>query len=191
MTRRSASGSTRAVFPGLQGGPLMHVIAAKAVALRRGAAAGVHGLRPRGRRQRADARRRRWSRRGLAIVSGGTDSHLMLVDLRPLGLTGRDAETGARARRHHLQQERHPVRPAKADGDLGHPPRLAGGDDARLRRGGVPHRSGAGSSRCCAALARQPGATMARPRRACARKVGGAVRPLSDLSAAEHEPART
>ncbi len=80
-----------AVFPGLQGGPLMHVIAAKAVALGEAlrpdfaayAAAVVDNA-----RVLAEA----LEQGGLAIVSGGTDTHLLLVDLRPLGLTGRDAE---------------------------------------------------------------------------------------------------
>jgi glycine hydroxymethyltransferase len=80
-----------AVFPGLQGGPLMHVIAAKAAALGEAlqpsfaayAAAVVENARVLA-ATLADA--------GLAIVSGGTDTHLLLVDLRPLGLTGRDAE---------------------------------------------------------------------------------------------------
>jgi glycine hydroxymethyltransferase len=80
-----------AVFPGLQGGPLMHVIAAKAVAL-------GEALQPAYRRYAHDvvANARTLAgillERGLALVSGGTDSHLMLVDLRPKGLTGRDAE---------------------------------------------------------------------------------------------------
>jgi glycine hydroxymethyltransferase len=80
-----------AVFPGLQGGPLMHVIAAKAVALGEAlrpsftsyAAAVV---------ENAQILAETLAQAGLAIVSGGTDTHLMLVDLRPLGLTGRDAE---------------------------------------------------------------------------------------------------
>jgi glycine hydroxymethyltransferase len=80
-----------AVFPGLQGGPLMHVIAAKAVAF-------GEALQPSfkiyGRNVVENARilAQTLVERGLAIVSGGTDSHLMLVDLRPKGLTGRDAE---------------------------------------------------------------------------------------------------
>jgi glycine hydroxymethyltransferase len=80
-----------AVFPGLQGGPLMHVIAAKAVAL-------GEALRPefRGYAQaiveNARALAARLGERGLDIVSGGTDTHLMLVDLRPKGLTGKAAE---------------------------------------------------------------------------------------------------
>ena len=80
-----------AVFPGLQGGPLMHVIAAKAVALR-------EASRPEFKRYAAEVVENArvlaatLSAAGLEIVSGGTDSHLMLVDLRPLGITGRDAE---------------------------------------------------------------------------------------------------
>jgi glycine hydroxymethyltransferase len=80
-----------AIFPGLQGGPLMHVIAAKAVAfgeaLRPGFAAYARAV-----VENAQALAATLAASGLAIVSGGTDTHLMLVDLRPLALTGRDAE---------------------------------------------------------------------------------------------------
>jgi len=80
-----------AVFPGNQGGPLMHVIAAKAVAFREAlqpsfktyAAAVIENA-----RVLADT----LLEGGLAIVSGGTDSHIVLVDLRPMGVKGRDAE---------------------------------------------------------------------------------------------------
>jgi glycine hydroxymethyltransferase len=80
-----------AMFPGLQGGPLMHVIAAKAVAF-------GEALQPSFPRyaqavvDNAKALAETLIAEGLAIVSGGTDTHLMLVDLRPLDLTGRDAE---------------------------------------------------------------------------------------------------
>ena len=80
-----------AVFPGLQGGPLMHAVAAKAVAL-------GEALQPSFRQyaravvDNAQTLAKTLAESGLAIVSGGTDTHLMLVDLRPLGLTGRDAE---------------------------------------------------------------------------------------------------
>jgi glycine hydroxymethyltransferase len=80
-----------AMFPGLQGGPLMHVVAAKAVAF-------GEALQPSFRRyaqavvDNAKALAETLVAEGLAIVSGGTDTHLMLVDLRPLDLTGRDAE---------------------------------------------------------------------------------------------------
>jgi glycine hydroxymethyltransferase len=80
-----------AMFPGLQGGPLMHAIAAKAVCF-------GEALRPefkayaRAVVENAKALAASLAERGLAIVSGGTDSHLMLVDLRPKQLTGRVAE---------------------------------------------------------------------------------------------------
>ncbi|MFG1263109.1 MULTISPECIES: serine hydroxymethyltransferase [Xanthobacter] len=80
-----------AVFPGLQGGPLMHVIAAKAVAF-------GEALTPEFRAYatlvvaNARALAARLSQRGAAIVSGGTDSHMVLVDLRPFGVTGKAAE---------------------------------------------------------------------------------------------------
>ncbi|HEX8125932.1 MAG TPA: serine hydroxymethyltransferase [Allosphingosinicella sp.] len=80
-----------AVFPGLQGGPLMHVIAAKAVAF-------GEALQPEfksyARAVIANARALagRLKDRGADLVSGGTDTHLALVDLRPLGITGKDAD---------------------------------------------------------------------------------------------------
>ncbi len=80
-----------AVFPGLQGGPLMHVIAAKAVAF-------GEALRPSFKLyaknvvENAKALAETLKSRGLDIVSGGTDTHLMLVDLRPKRLTGKVAE---------------------------------------------------------------------------------------------------
>ncbi len=80
-----------AVFPGLQGGPLMHVIAAKAVAF-------GEALRPSFKlyakrvAENAKALAETLKSRGLDIVSGGTDTHLMLVDLRPKRLTGKVAE---------------------------------------------------------------------------------------------------
>jgi glycine hydroxymethyltransferase len=80
-----------AMFPGLQGGPLMHVIAAKAVAL----GEALQPSFPRYARAVVDNAKvlaETLVAEGLAIVSGGTDTHLMLVDLRPLDLTGRDAE---------------------------------------------------------------------------------------------------
>lgn len=80
-----------AVFPGLQGGPLMHVIAAKAVAF-------GEALRPdfkdyaKATVANAQALAARLKARGADVVAGGTDTHLALIDLRPLGITGRDAD---------------------------------------------------------------------------------------------------
>jgi len=81
----------KSVFPGTQGGPLEHVIAAKAVALH-------EALQPDFKAYAAEVVKNAQTlaaalvQRGYAIVSGGTDSHLMLVDLRPKGLTGKEAE---------------------------------------------------------------------------------------------------
>jgi len=81
----------KAVFPYAQGGPLMHVIAGKAVALKEAA---TPEFKEYARQIRANARTlaETFVSEGLRVVSGGTDNHLMLVDVRPLGTTGRDAE---------------------------------------------------------------------------------------------------
>ena len=113
-----------AVFPGLQGGPLMHVIAAKAVAF-------GEALRPEFKVysqaviDNARVLAEVLVERGCDIVSGGTDTHLMLVDLRP------------RAGLDDLQQERHSVRSEKADGHVWHPAGIAGSDHARFRHGRI------------------------------------------------------
>ncbi|MDR2990416.1 MAG: serine hydroxymethyltransferase [Burkholderiaceae bacterium] len=80
-----------AVFPGLQGGPLMHIIAAKAIAFH-------EALQPAFKdyaaqvKKNAQAVAETLTARGLRIVSGGTQSHVMLVDLRAKGITGKEAE---------------------------------------------------------------------------------------------------
>jgi glycine hydroxymethyltransferase len=80
-----------AIFPSLQGGPLMHVIAAKAVALKEAMSADFRHYQE---QVLANARvmARVLQERGLRIVSGGTDSHVFLVDLRAMKITGKDAE---------------------------------------------------------------------------------------------------
>lgn len=81
----------KAVFPGIQGGPLMHVIAAKAVCLK-------EALQPEYKEyQRTIVKNAKalcggLMKRGIKIVSGGTDNHLMLVDLRDTGITGKEME---------------------------------------------------------------------------------------------------
>ena len=81
----------KAVFPGIQGGPLMHVIAAKAVYFK-------EALQPEFKEYaknivaNATALAEGLTKRGFKIVSGGTDNHLMLVDLRSKGVTGKEAE---------------------------------------------------------------------------------------------------
>jgi glycine hydroxymethyltransferase len=86
-----ATAIDKAVFPGLQGGPLMHVVAAKAVAFHEAAqpefktyAAQIVA--------NANALAEALAAEGFRIVSGGTDNHLMLVDLRPFGVTGKVAQ---------------------------------------------------------------------------------------------------
>jgi len=82
----------KAVFPFSQGGPLMHIIAAKAVAF-------YEALQPSFKKyieqvlKNASALGERMVKHGLRLVSGGTDTHLMLVDLTPFGITGRAAQT--------------------------------------------------------------------------------------------------
>ena len=81
----------KAIFPGIQGGPLMHVIAAKAVALE-------EALQPAFKEYAAQVVKNAKTlaaslqEKGFRIVSGGTDNHLMLVDLRSKGVTGKDAQ---------------------------------------------------------------------------------------------------
>ena len=105
--REHGAALNKQVFPGIQGGPLMHVIAAKAVAFKEAmgeafrryqshtvenarhlAAALVEG--------------------GVDLISGGTDNHMMLADLRGLKITGKAAQTALGAGRHHGQQKRDP-----------------------------------------------------------------------------------
>ena len=81
-----------AVFPGLQGGPLMHVIAGKAAAFHEALQPAFKSYQQQVLRN-AEVLARTLTERGLRIVSGRTESHLMLVDLRPKGLTGREAES--------------------------------------------------------------------------------------------------
>jgi len=80
-----------AIFPGIQGGPLMHVIAGKAVAFKEALTPEFKAY-----QQQVAANAKVLAEtlisRGLRIVSGGTESHVMLVDLRPKGLTGKEAE---------------------------------------------------------------------------------------------------
>lgn len=80
-----------AMFPGLQGGPLMHVIAAKAVAFKEAMAPEFKAYQAQV-IQNAQIVAQTLTERGLRIVSGGTQSHVMLVDLRSKGITGKEAE---------------------------------------------------------------------------------------------------
>ncbi len=123
-----------AIFPGIQGGPLMHVIAGKAVAF-------GEALRPEFKTYaqavvaNAKAMGEVLNRAGLDLVSGGTDTHLILVDLRPKKLTGKDAELALGRAHITCNKNGVPFDTGEADGDLRHPARLSGRHDARLRRG--------------------------------------------------------
>ena len=86
-----ASAIDKSVFPGWQGGPMMHSIAAKAVAFAEAAGEGFREYAAQVVRN-AKAMAESFTEEGLRIVSGGTDNHLMLVDLQPVGVTGKEAE---------------------------------------------------------------------------------------------------
>ena len=115
------------IFPGIQGGPLMHIIAAKAVAFK-------EALAPSFRRYQeqivANARTlaREFIKHGYRLVAGGTDTHLILMDLTPIGPHRPGGGRGPGSGRHHRQQELHPLRPAVAPYHQRHPPRHPGFD---------------------------------------------------------------
>jgi len=107
-----------AVFPGTQGGPLMHVIAAKAVCFREARTAEFAAYQ---RQIVANARAlaAALAERGYRIVSGGTDNHLLLVDLTPKGLTGKEAQEALEQARITVNKNAipfDPLPPAKASG---------------------------------------------------------------------------
>jgi glycine hydroxymethyltransferase len=81
----------KAVFPGIQGGPLMHVIAGKAAALGEALTEDFHSYAVQIKKN-ASALAGRLMKNGLRIVSGGTDTHVMLVDVKALGITGKIAQ---------------------------------------------------------------------------------------------------
>jgi glycine hydroxymethyltransferase len=112
------------VFPGIQGGPLMHVIAAKAVAFKEALGDPFRQYQKQtvtNAATLADTLKEN----GLDLVSGGTDNHLMLVNLTRLGITGRDAEDGLGTCRHHRQQKCHPFRNPQPPCNQRHPYRHA------------------------------------------------------------------
>jgi glycine hydroxymethyltransferase len=91
MKDHVAKAINSAIFPGIQGGPLMHVIAAKAVAFKEALSPEFKAYQQQVVKN-AQALAETLMARGLRIVSGRTESHVMLVDLRPKGLTGKEAE---------------------------------------------------------------------------------------------------
>lgn len=109
ILERSGLGEKRSTLPfPRHGWPLMHVIAAKAVMLGEALSPDFKTY-AKNVKANADALCQRLLQHGFDIVSSRTDSHLMLVDLRPKGLTGKDSEKGFGSRQYHLQQERHSV----------------------------------------------------------------------------------
>ncbi len=127
-----AADINRSVFPGQQGGPLMHVIAAKAVALK---IAQSDQFKERQRQTIANARAfgDELIAGGIDVLTGGTDVHLVLVDLTNTGLDGKDGGDPARGGRHHGQPQCDPVRRAPADEPVGPADRDPGADDTRPR----------------------------------------------------------
>ena len=168
-----------AVFPGLQGGPLMHVIAAKAVAF-------GEALQPSFRAyaasvvENAKVLAETLKARGCDIVSGGTDTHLMLVDLRPKRPHRQGRGSRARPRPHHLQQERHSLRSGKADRHIGDQARLARRHHPRLRRRRIPRGRRADLGRARRALAEGRRGRQFHRRRG-ARQGQAPPRPVPDL----------
>ena len=163
----------RSTFPGIQGGPLMHIIAAKAVCLKEAAEPGFREY-----QQQVVANAKALAagvaKRGFRIVSGGTDNHLFLVDIHCARPHRQRRAAGARPRRHHRQQEFDPVRSPAADEGRRHPHGHSRRDHARHARAGngKNRRLDRGSAR----PSRRRGDRTARPRRS------GRLRRRSSLS---------
>lgn len=108
-----AAAIDKAVFPGIQGGPLLHAIAGKAVCFKEAAAPDFHAYQQQV-LDNAKALAAGLAQRGLRLVSGGTDTHLMLVDLRSIDMTGRDAEAHLDAAGITVNKNTIPFDPASA-----------------------------------------------------------------------------
>ena len=115
----------RAVFPGIQGGPLMHVIASKATAFKEALEDSFKAYQEQI-VANARAMATRLSEKGLRIVSGGTDNHLFLVDVTTRDLTGKIVEEALETGGNNCQQKHHSLRPAPASSGLRHTNRHAG-----------------------------------------------------------------
>ncbi len=102
-----------AIFPGIQGGPLMHVIAGKAVAFKEALAPEFKAYQQQVVKN-ADALAKALIARGLRIVSGRTESHVMLVDLRAKKITGKEAEAILGSAHITTNKNAHPERSGKA-----------------------------------------------------------------------------
>jgi glycine hydroxymethyltransferase len=109
-TAELAASIDKGVFPGTQGGPLEHIIAAKAVAFREALQPDFKQYQQRV-LDNAQALAAALQEHGFRLVSGGTDNHLMLVDVRPLEVTGRDAEAALEAVHIHTNKNAIPFDP--------------------------------------------------------------------------------
>ena len=133
----------------MQGGPLMQGVAAKAVALKE-AATPEYAAYARQVIANAQALTEALAAEGMRPVTGGTDTHLALLDLQGIGVSGRDAEARCDRGRHRAQQERHPVRPPAGVGRQRHPgrhPQRHDAGDGRGRDEGDRRRSSPGRVR--------------------------------------------
>jgi glycine hydroxymethyltransferase len=175
----------KGVFPGTQGGPLMHVIAAKAVAFKEALTPEFRAYQQRV-LDNAQILAAALVAHGLRLVSGGTDNHLMLVDVRPLGVNGRQAEAALEAVHIHANKNAIPFDPEP-------PVRTSGirlGTPAVTTRGFGPDEMRAIADLIVAAIAqRSDEAAVANIR---ARTVALATRfPLPDVRRRYHSPRRT
>ena len=123
----------KAVFPGTQGGPLMHIIAAKAVAFKEALAPAFKAYQQQV-VDNAQTLATSLQEHGLRLVSGGTDNHLMLVDVRPLHVNGSEAEDALEAVHITVNKNGIPFDPRAARAHQRRPAGHASGHDARLRR---------------------------------------------------------
>ncbi len=123
----------KVVFPGMQGGPLVHIMAAKAVCFQE---AMQPEFRDYARQVVANAKvlAQTLADEGFRIISGGTDTHLMLVDVFSKGMLGSEAEKALGEAANHGQQERDSVRHQSADEAERHPHRIPGHDHSRHER---------------------------------------------------------
>ena len=135
------------MFPGIQGGPLMHVIAAKAVAFK-------EALEPEFKAyqqqvvKNAQAMAKTLMARGYKIVSGGTENHLMLVDLIGRDITGKDAEAALGKAHITVNKNAVPNDPRSPFVTSGPAHRHAGGDHARLPGSRLRRAGRTGSATC-------------------------------------------
>ena len=123
----------RSVFPGVQGGPLDARHRGQGGRPQAGPDGRVPALPGRRSWPTPGSSPRRWPTQGVRLVSGGTDNHLMLVDVTPLGVTGKEAEHLLDEIGITVNKNAHPVRHEPAQHRVRHPDRYAGHDDPRLR----------------------------------------------------------